>query len=80
MNKKNINFLIAKYTTHLMEWMAQRASKRHKNWLDKRIFALLHNFTDTQTLENDYMADELIDSEPSFDPEELESFEKGDSV
>ena len=75
MNKKT-NFKIAAYTTYLMEWMAQRASKLNKNWLDKIIVSILNRMVRTQHLKEDYMADELIESEPGFTIEELEAFER----
>ncbi len=78
--RKKIKYKISVYTVHLMEWMAQRASRRKQNWLDKRIVALLHRLTNTQKLEYDYMKDELIESEPSFDLEELEAFENSNTA
>jgi len=75
MNKK-VNFKKAVYLTRIMEWMAQRASKANKNWLDKRIISILNKIVSTAHLKEDYMADELIESEPGFTIEELEAFEK----
>lgn len=73
--RKKLSYHIAVYTTYLMEWMAQRASKQHKNWLDKIIISILNKVVSTKHLEVDYMADELIESEPEFTIAELEAFE-----
>lgn len=73
--RKKINYQISVYTTYLMEWMAQRASKQNKSWLDKIIISLLNKVVSTKHLKEDYMADELIESEPEFSIEELEAFE-----
>jgi len=75
MNKK-AKYKVAVYTTYLMEWMAQRASKENKNWLDKLIISILNKIVSTEHLKDDYMADELIESEPEFTIEELEAFER----
>lgn len=75
MNKK-IKYKISVYVTYLMEWMAQRASKQHKNWLDKIIIAILNKVVSTKHLKDDYMADEWLESEPGFTIEELENFER----
>ncbi|MEM6723333.1 MAG: hypothetical protein AAF598_04800 [Bacteroidota bacterium] len=66
--------------TYLLEWMAQRASKHQKNWLDRGIVFLLKRLVKTDHLADDYMADELIESEPGFSVEELEAFERGESL
>ena len=73
--KRAAKFRISAYTTYLMEWMAQRASVQNKNWLDKGIVVILNKLVRTEHLEVDYMADELIESEPAFTIEELEAFE-----
>lgn len=72
---KKVKYRIGVYTTYLMEWMAQRASKQNKNWLDKIIISFLNKMVSTENLKEDYMADELIESEPGFTIEELEAFE-----
>ncbi|MEO1217912.1 MAG: hypothetical protein AAFY45_30570 [Bacteroidota bacterium] len=74
MNKK-VKYKIGVYVTHLMEWMAQRASKEHKNWLDNIIISILNKVVSTKHLKTDYMADEWLESEPGFTIEELENFE-----
>ena len=75
MNKK-VKYKIGVYVTYLMEWMAQRASKTHKNWLDKIIISILNKVVSTKHLKDDYMADEWLESEPGFTVEELEHFER----
>ncbi|MEL6191885.1 MAG: hypothetical protein AAFR66_07535 [Bacteroidota bacterium] len=74
MNKK-WKYGLAAYATLLMEWMAQRVSVQNKNWLDKGIVVILNKLVSTEHLAEDYMADELIASEPAFTIEELEAFE-----
>ena len=74
MNKK-VKYQIGVYATYLMEWMAQRASKQHKNGLDKMIISILNKVVSTKHLKDDYMADEWLESEPGFTVEELENFE-----
>ena len=74
MNKK-VRYRISVYVTYLMEWMAQRASKKHKNWLDKIIISILNKVVSTKHLKDDYMADEWLESEPGFTVDELENFE-----
>lgn len=59
--------------------MAQRASKNRKTWLDQGIVLLLKKLVRTDHLTDDYMADQLIESEPEFSIEELEAFEKGEA-
>ena len=73
--KRAAKFRISANITYLMEWMAQRASVQNKNWLDKGIVVILNKLVSTEHLEVDYMADELIESEPAFTIEELEAFE-----
>ena len=75
MNKK-VKYRIGVYVTYVMEWMAQRASKEHKNWLDKIIISILTKIVSTKHLKDDYMADEWLESEPGFTVEELENFER----
>lgn len=75
MNKK-VKYRIGVYVTYILEWMAQRASKEHKNWLDRMIIYILNKVVSTKHLENDYMADEWLESEPGFTVEELENFER----
>lgn len=71
----NVKYKIGVYSTYLLEWMAQRASKEHKNWLDKIIISILNKIVSTKHLKDDYMADEWLESEPEFTIEELETFE-----
>ena len=73
--RKKLKYKVGVYKTYLMEWMAQRASKQEKNWLDKIIIAMLNKLVSTKHLENDYMADEWLESEPGFTVEELEAYE-----
>lgn len=79
MNKK-VRYKITVYITYLMEWMAQRASKQNKNWLDKIIVSILSKLVSTKHLKEDFMADELIESEPEFTIEELEAFENAQEL
>ena len=72
---KTVKYRIRVYATYLMEWMAQRASRQDKTSLDKLIILLLNKLVSTKHLKEDYMADELIESEPEFTLEELEAFE-----
>lgn len=76
MNKK-IKYKTKVYTTQLAEWMIVRAGKSGKSWLDKIIISLLNKMVSTKHLENDYMADEWLESEPGFTIEELEAYENG---
>lgn len=76
MNKK-IKYTTKVYTTRLAEWMVRRAGKQSKSWLDKVIISLLNKMVSTKHLENDYMADEWLESEPGFSIEELEAYENG---
>lgn len=59
----------------MAEWMIRRAGKQNRNWLDKIIISLLDKMVSTKHLENDYMADEWLESEPGFSIEELEAYE-----
>lgn len=70
-----VKYIKSVYTTYLMEWMARRAGKLKKNWLDKKINAVLEKAVRTDHLENDYMKDEWLESEPGFTIEELEAYE-----
>ncbi len=74
MNKK-IKYRIGVYITYVMEWMARRASKEQKNYLDQVIISILNKIVSTKHLEDDYMADEWLESSPGFTVEELENFE-----
>ncbi|MEM6378505.1 MAG: hypothetical protein AAF705_09835 [Bacteroidota bacterium] len=73
---KKIKFIVNANVACLIEWMARRAGKQKRNWLDKIIVSLLNKMVSTKHLENDYMKDEWLESEPSFTIEELENFEK----
>ena len=55
--------------------MARRASKEQKNYLDQVIISILNKIVSTKHLEDDYMADEWLESSPGFTVEELENFE-----
>ena len=74
---KKEDYKKAVYVTYVMEWMAKRASKGKKNWLDKIILKVLAKALSTQKDNVDFMQDDLIDAEYEFDIEELEAFEKG---
>ncbi len=74
-----IKYISKVYTTRLAEWMIRRAGKSSKTWLDKIIISLLEKMVSTEHLENDYMADEWLESEPGFTVEELEAYEKQSS-
>lgn len=63
--------------TLLAEWMIGRAGKKSNSFLDKMILSLLNKMVSTKHLENDYMADEWLESEPGFTIEELEAYENG---
>lgn len=76
--RKPLKYRLDVIKTRLMEWMAQRASKEQKNGLDRWIISLLKKAVSTQHLENDYMADDWLESEPGFTIEELEAFENGE--
>ncbi|MEO1435042.1 MAG: hypothetical protein AAFV80_05855 [Bacteroidota bacterium] len=75
---KRIEYIQRVLKTQFMEWMARRASKEQKNALDRWIIALLNKAVSTKHLENDYMADEWLESEPGFTLEELEAFENNE--
>lgn len=72
---KKIKFVMSANAARLIEWMARRAGKQNRNWLDKIIVSLLNKMVSTEHLDNDYMKDEWLESEPSFTIEELENFE-----
>ncbi|MEM6805996.1 MAG: hypothetical protein AAF696_31655 [Bacteroidota bacterium] len=78
--RKKLKYRIGVYSTYLMEWMAQRASMQHKNYLDQIIISILNRLVSTKHLKVDYMADDLIESAPEFSIEELEDFENEKSV
>ena len=79
MNKK-VKYKTGVYVTYLMEWMAQRASKEQKNWLDRVIISILDKVVSTKHLKDDYMADQWLESEPGFTIEELENFESNAAI
>lgn len=71
------NYRIGVYVTLFMEHLARRASKAQKNWVDKIIVQLVSTVLSTKKDNVDFMADQLVESEPEFDLAELEAFEKG---
>lgn len=59
------------------EWLAQRASKRNKGWLDKLAAWLLRRALNPGDPARDFMRDPLLDAEPEFDPAELAAYQQG---
>ncbi len=58
--------------------LANRASRKNKNWLDRLATRLLRNAINDPTGEaDDFMKDELTDTGVEFDPADLEEFERG---
>lgn len=74
---KRIQFVFSTLLTQGMERMAQSAGKAKKNWLDKIITKGVAMMLNTRKNQVDFMEDELVDSEPGFDVEELKAYEKG---
>lgn len=58
------------------EWLAQRASKRNKGWLDRVAYWLLRRALKPADPAQDFMRDPLLDAEPEFDPAELATYQQ----
>ena len=58
-------------------WMAARASRGRKGWLDRMITNFINRALAVDP-ERDFMRDELVESEPGFDAEELARYERGE--
>ena len=57
--------------------IAQRASRKHKGWLDRLAVRLLDRATRPKSPADDFMRDELVDAEIGFSVEELEAYQSG---
>lgn len=78
MEVKIKNYRVGVYVTLFAEYLARRVSKVEKNWVDRLIAKfLLATLLKTEKDSVDFMADELVESEPEFDLAELEAYEKG---
>lgn len=63
-------------SARMMIWMASRSS-RNKTFVDKICRFLISRATKVKP-EDDFMRDELIDSDLGFDPDELDRFQRGE--
>ncbi|MEQ8748091.1 hypothetical protein [Pyruvatibacter sp.] len=65
-------------SARLMVWLAARSS-RNTSFLDKLCRAIVVRATAVDP-EKDFMRDELIDNDEGFDPDELERYQRGETV
>ena len=59
-------------------WIARRSS-RNRTLIDRICRRLIEKAVATDP-ERDFMRDPLIDNDPGFDPDELDRFQRGESV
>ena len=57
--------------------LAQRASRKHKSWLDRLVTRFLARATRPRSAEDDFMRDEIVDAGIGFSVEELETYQAG---
>ncbi|MFP6581013.1 MAG: hypothetical protein VCD00_00490 [Candidatus Hydrogenedentota bacterium] len=65
----------------LQIWLATSAS-RNRTLLDRALQLVIRRLLDKALYiepENDFMKDDLIDTDTGYDPEELERYQRGDS-
>lgn len=65
-------------SARLAIWMAARSS-RNKTFLDRMCRKMITKAT-TVDPEKDFMRDEFIDNDQGFDPDELDRYQRGESV
>jgi len=58
--------------------LARSAFRKRKSWLDRLLTRLLRRATAPRAPADDFMRDELVDAEISFDPEELRRYQQGE--
>ncbi len=72
---QGLSLWLATYKMRIVMALAQRASLGEKNWLDRRVTALLAKMLGPKSPSQDFMRDDLVDADIGFTVEELAQFQ-----
>ena len=67
------------HTSRLGLWLAERAGRHPKSWLDRLALRMLERALGPVDPQNDFMHDELIESDRGYSARELEEYQRGGS-
>ena len=78
MNASDTSMTMAERAARLQMWIAGKSS-RNKSLSDRFCRWLLVRMT-TPKPEDDFLRDEFVDNDEGFDPDELDRFQRGESI